>query len=54
MANTPAVFEFRPDGRSGPCCRDLADMAREFEPSSQSIRNWSLRPTGGKVAEGEG
>ncbi len=29
-----------PDGRIGPCRRDPADLAREFEPSAQAIRNW--------------
>ena len=30
--------------------RDPADLAREFGPSAQAIRNWVARLTGRKVA----
>jgi transposase len=30
--------------------RDLVDLAREFEPSAQAVRNWGPRPTGRKTA----
>ena len=30
--------------------RDPADLAREFEPSSQAIRNWVARPIGRTAA----
>ena len=30
--------------------RDPADLAREFEPSRQAIRNWVARPTGRRAA----
>ncbi len=30
--------------------RDPTDLAREFEPSAQAIRNWGPRPTTWKAA----